>query len=69
MAVKNDAVNLRVFIVDGMFNSGSRDDLLAFFGAGVEKAEFLLCTVAKCLLVVEDELLAVVFLQRDKDNV
>ena len=53
----------------GMLNSGSRDDLFAFFGAGVEKAEFLLCTVAKGLLVVEDELLAVVFLQRDKDNV
>ena len=68
LAVKYDAVNLGVFVVERMLNGGSRDDLFAFFGAGVVWVRCLLCTITESLLVVEDELLAVVFLQGDKDN-
>ena len=48
-SIQKDAICLGNLSVDGVFNSGARDDFFAFFGSGVAQAKLLLRTVFKSL--------------------
>ena len=55
-----------MFAIDASLDGGARNDFRTFFGAVVAHAELYLGPISECPLKVEDELLAVILVQRLK---
>ena len=68
LTVQDNPVSLRILSVDGIFDSLSGDDLLAFLATFVPLPELLLGTILERPLVVPDELLPVIGLQGKECN-
>ena len=64
--VENDAVGFGTFAVDAPLDGGARNDFRTFFGSVIAHSKLYLGSITECPLKVEDELLAVILVQRYK---
>ena len=65
-AIENDAVGFGTFAIDAPLDGGARNDFRTFFGTVIAHSKLNLGPISECPLKVEDELLAVILVQRYK---